>query len=168
MNQDIAFVCYYKKNYPYKFELVTITPRDVGDGTVLGFAQSIDIKEFQCQSKENLEQIIITMFGGQVAEEIIFNNTYTGVTSDLKQASTIARAMITQYGMNDKLLYSNNKNELSEEERNAVENILQECKEKCRALLNENKHLLIKLARTLVTEMTLTRNEVLAILELNH
>lgn len=155
-----------QKNYPYQFELVTITPRDCGDGTVLGFAQNFQKEEFKCDSKENLEQMIIVSFGGQVAEELIFNEIYNGVSSDLHHASKIARAMVTQFGMVDNLLYTNNSGELSLLEREAIEKILKECKEKCKQLLLENKHLLKILAENLLIKKTLTRNEVMHILQL--
>lgn len=156
-----------QKNYPLQFELVTINPRDNGDGTILGFAQHFYKDEFRNLSKENLEQNIIVAFGGQVAEELIFNETYTGVTSDLQNASNIAKAMVTQYGMSENLLYFNNQNELTLIEKEAIEKILKDCREKCKKLLIANKELLTKLANALLIKKTLKRDEVITLLALN-
>jgi ATP-dependent metalloprotease FtsH len=157
-----------QKNYPMQFELVTITPRDAGDGTYLGFAQNFYKEEFKSLSKENLEQLIIVSFGGQVAEELIFNETYNGVTSDLNHASNIARSMVTQYGMAENLLYFSNDLKLSEQEKEAVEKILKNCRDKCKELLTANKHLLEKLSQKLLREKTLKRNDVIALLEIEN
>lgn len=157
-----------QENYPREFELVTITPRDIGDGTVLGFAQNFNKEEFTCFSKENLEQLIIVSFGGQVAEELILNESYNGVSSDLINASLIAKSMVINYGMADNLLYSHNLHELSILEREAIEKILKECKEKCTQLLMLNKDLLEILAKQLLIKKTLNRNEVLDIIALHN
>jgi cell division protease FtsH len=156
-----------QKNYPFEFELVTITPRDIGEGTVLGFAQYFNKHEFNNLSKENLEQMIITCLAGQTAEEIIFGETFDGVTSDLRHASSIARSMVTQYGMSENLLYFSNQNELTPIEKEAIEKILKDCKEKCRKLLIENKELITRLANELLTKKTLKRHEVNTILRPN-
>lgn len=154
-----------QKNYPRIFELVTITPRDAGNGTILGFAQNFDKEEFQSYSKENFEQFIIVSLGGLVAEEIFFNESFDGVGSDLMHASSLAKAMVKKFGMTDTILYSGGEDELSLIEREMVEKILFDCKAKCKELLLNNKNLLEKLANELFIKKTLTRNEVYKIIK---
>jgi ATP-dependent metalloprotease FtsH len=154
-----------QKNYPRIFELVTITPRDAGNGTILGFAQNFDKEEFKSYSKENFEQLIIVSLGGLVAEEIFFNESFDGVGSDLAHASSLARAMVKKFGMTDKILYSSGDDELSLIEREVIEGILFDCKAKCKELLLNNKNLLEKLANELFIKKTLTHDEVYKIIK---
>ena len=77
---------------------ITIIPRTSG---ALGYTMQVDEKEHFLMSKEELENKIATFTGGRAAEELIFHSSSTGATNDIEQATKLARAMITQYGMSD-------------------------------------------------------------------
>lgn len=77
---------------------ITIIPRTSG---ALGYTMQVDEKEHFLMSKEELENKIATFTGGRAAEELIFDSCSTGASNDIEQATKIARAMITQYGMSD-------------------------------------------------------------------
>ncbi len=92
---------------------VTIIPR----GRALGITMSLPERDKYSQSKLELESMLAVMFGGRIAEELVFGpeNVTTGASNDIKQATKIARAMITEYGFSDKLgplRYSENEEEV--------------------------------------------------------
>ena len=78
---------------------ITIIPRTSG---ALGYTMQVDDGEHYLMSKEELENKIATFTGGRAAEELIFHSITTGASNDIEQATKIARAMITQYGMSDR------------------------------------------------------------------
>ena len=77
---------------------ITIIPRTSG---ALGYTMQVDEKEHFLMSKEELENKIATFTGGRAAEELIFKSITTGAANDIEQATRIARAMISRYGMSD-------------------------------------------------------------------
>ena len=77
---------------------ITIIPRTSG---ALGYTMQVDEKEHFLMSKEELENKIATFTGGRAAEELVFNSITTGAANDIEQATKIARAMISRYGMSD-------------------------------------------------------------------
>lgn len=77
---------------------ITIIPRTSG---ALGYTMQVDEGEHNLMSKEELENKIATFTGGRVAEEIIFHSITTGASNDIEQATKLARAMITRFGMNE-------------------------------------------------------------------
>lgn len=77
---------------------ITIIPRTSG---ALGYTMQVDEKEHFLMSKEELENKIATFTGGRAAEELIFHTITTGASNDIEQATKIARAMISRYGMSD-------------------------------------------------------------------
>lgn len=77
---------------------ITIVPRTSG---ALGYTMQVDEGNHYLVSKEELENKIATLTGGRAAEEIIFNSSSTGASNDIEQATKLARAMITRYGMSD-------------------------------------------------------------------
>ena len=77
---------------------ITIIPRTSG---ALGYTMQVDEKEHFLMSKEELENKIATFTGGRAAEELIFHSVTTGASNDIEQATKIARAMISRYGMSD-------------------------------------------------------------------
>lgn len=77
---------------------ITIIPRTSG---ALGYTMQVDEKEHFLMSKEELENKIATFTGGRAAEELIFKSITTGAANDIEQATKIARAMISRYGMSD-------------------------------------------------------------------
>ena len=77
---------------------ITIIPRTSG---ALGYTLQVDEGEHNLLSREELENKIATLTGGRVAEELVFHSITTGASNDIEQATKVARAMITRYGMSD-------------------------------------------------------------------
>ena len=77
---------------------ITIIPRTSG---ALGYTMQVDEGNHYLMSKEEIENKIATFTGGRAAEEVIFGSVTTGASNDIEQATRLARAMITRYGMND-------------------------------------------------------------------
>lgn len=77
---------------------ITIVPRTSG---ALGYTMQVDEGNHYLMSKEELENKIATLTGGRAAEELIFNSASTGASNDIEQATKLARAMITRYGMSE-------------------------------------------------------------------
>lgn len=78
---------------------ITIIPRTSG---ALGYTMQVDSGEQVLQSKEDLFNRIVTLTGGRAAEEIVCNTVTTGASNDIEQATKLARAMVTRFGMSDK------------------------------------------------------------------
>lgn len=150
-----------QKDYPYEFDTVTIIPRDQGEGSiVLGFARFFKKVDLQTLSKEDLKKLIISLLGGYTAETIMYNgNIDDGAVSDLNRATVIAQKMVKSFGMTETLFSSNEK--LTEKEQASVEEILQECKNECKKLLEEHIVIFKKLAKELINKKTLTKEELL-------
>ncbi|MDL2324496.1 ATP-dependent zinc metalloprotease FtsH [Ruminococcaceae bacterium OttesenSCG-928-A16] len=77
---------------------ITIVPRTSG---ALGYTMQVDEEEVNLLSKEEAYNKIVTLTGGRSAEEVVFNTFTTGASNDIEQATKLARAMITRYGMSD-------------------------------------------------------------------
>ena len=77
---------------------ITIIPRTSG---ALGYTMQVDEQEHFLLSREQIENKIATFTGGRVAEELVFHSITTGASNDIEQATKLARAMITRYGMSD-------------------------------------------------------------------
>ena len=75
---------------------ITIIPRTSG---ALGYTMQVDEGNHYLMSKEELENKIATLTGGRAAEEVVFGSVTTGASNDIEQATKLARAMITRYGM---------------------------------------------------------------------
>ncbi len=78
---------------------ITIIPRTSG---ALGYTMQVDEEERNLMSKEEIENKIATLTGGRCAEELIFGSVTTGASNDIEQATKLARAMITRFGMSDR------------------------------------------------------------------
>lgn len=78
-------------------EKITIVPRTSG---ALGYTMQVDAGNHYLMSKEEMENKIATFTGGRAAEELVFGSITTGASNDIEQATKLARAMITRYGMN--------------------------------------------------------------------
>ena len=79
---------------------ITIVPRTSG---ALGYTMQVDEGEHYLMSKEELANKVATLTGGRAAEELIFGSVTTGASNDIEQATKLARAMITRYGMSTQL-----------------------------------------------------------------
>ena len=78
---------------------ITIVPRTMG---ALGYVMQVPEEEKYLNTKKELEAMLVGYLGGRAAEEIVFNTVTTGAANDIEQATKVARAMITQYGMSEK------------------------------------------------------------------
>ena len=77
---------------------ITIVPRTSG---ALGYTMQVEEGNHYLMNKEELENKIATFTGGRAAEEVVFGSVTTGASNDIEQATKLARAMITRYGMSD-------------------------------------------------------------------
>lgn len=157
---------------------ITIVPRTMG---ALGYVMQVPEEEKYLRKKEELISKIVTLYGGRAAEEIIFGDVTTGASNDIEQATSIARAMITQYGMSDKFgliglesvqnryldgrTVMNCGDRTESEVDQEVMTLLKECYDKAYQLIDEHKEVLHKLAAYLVERETITGKEFVKIFE---
>ena len=155
---------------------ITIVPRTMGS---LGYVMQVPEEEKYLMSKEELLTRITTLFGGRAAEEIIFKSITTGASNDIEKATSLARAMVTQYGMSEKFgliglesvenKYLDGRTVLNcgdateAEIDQEVMRILKECYEKAVELLSGNREALDKLAAYLIEHETITGKEFMKI-----
>ena len=153
---------------------ITIIPR----GNAGGYTMMTPKEEAFNYTKNELLESICGLLGGRVAEEITFGEVTTGAHDDFKKATKIARSMVTEYGMSNlgpMMLeepdgntflgrdYTKNRNisdtvahEIDEEMRSIINN----CYEKTKKIITENKDLLALIANTLLEEETITKEEI--------
>ena len=157
---------------------ITIVPRTSG---ALGFTMQVEDGDHTLMTKEEILAKIATMTGGRAAEEVVFNSITTGASNDIEQATKMARAMITRYGMSDEFdmvametvtnQYLGGDAQLScsaetqrEIDRKVV-NVVREQHEKARKILDENRAKLDELSQYLYEKETITGEEFMRILE---
>lgn len=158
-------------------EKITIIPRTSG---ALGYTMQVSEADTYLLSKEELENKIATYAGGRAAEEIVFNSITTGASNDIEQATKIARAMITRYGMSDDFgmvametvnnqylggdtsLTCSSKTQ-AEIDKKVVE-LVRKQHEKARQVLTENRDKLDRLAKQLYEKETMTGAEFMEIM----
>ena len=87
-----------KQSHSAPVQKITIVPRTSG---ALGYTMQVDEDNHYLMSKEEIENKIATFTGGRAAEELIFGSVTTGASNDIEQATKLARAMITRYGMSE-------------------------------------------------------------------
>lgn len=167
-----------KQSHSAPVQKITIVPRTSG---ALGYTMQVDDKNHYLMSKEEIENKIATFTGGRAAEEIIFGSVTTGASNDIEQATKLARAMITRYGMSDDFgmvaLETVNNQYLGGDaslacsaetqtliDKQVVELIKKEY-EKAKNILTENRSKLDKLAQFLYEKETITGEEFMEILE---
>ena len=156
---------------------ITIIPRTSG---ALGYTMQVDEGEHNLMSKEEIENKIATFTGGRVAEELIFHSITTGASNDIEQATKLARAMITRYGMSEEFgmvaleTVSNqylggdtslacSQDTANEIDRKVIETVKTQY-EKAAKLLTENMAKLHELAKYLYEKETITGEEFMQIL----
>ncbi len=161
---------------------ITIIPR----GQAGGYTMMTPKEETFTSTKEELLEAISGLLGGRVAEELTFNEITTGAHDDFKKATKIARSMVTEYGMSklgpmmleepsgNTFLgrdYTKNRNisdivahEIDEEMRS----IINDCYDKTKKILKENKELLDLIANTLLEEETITKEQIDYLVEHGH
>jgi len=157
---------------------ITIIPRTSG---ALGYTMQVEEGNHYLMTKEELENKIATYAGGRAAEEIMVGSISTGASNDIEQATKLARAMITRYGMSEKfdmvaLETLNNQYlggdtslacsvETQTEIDHQVIELVKKQHDKARQLLLENKEKLHELAQYLYSKETITGDEFMRILE---
>ena len=156
---------------------ITIIPRTSGS---LGYTMQVDSGEKNLMSKEEILTRIATLTGGREAEKLVFNKITTGASNDIKEATKLARSMITQYGMSDQFgmvaLETVNNQYLggdtslacspatSEEIDKEVVKIIGEEARKAGEILKANREKLDELSSFLLEKETITGEEFMAIL----
>ena len=79
---------------------ITIVPRTMG---ALGYVMQVPEEEKYLNTKKELDAMVVGLLAGRAAEELVFDNVTTGASNDIERATKIVRAMITQYGMSEKI-----------------------------------------------------------------
>lgn len=155
---------------------ITIVPRTMG---ALGYVMQVPEEEKYLMSYDEMITRIVTCLGGRAAEKLIFDSVTTGASNDIEQATKVARAMVTQYGMSDKFgliglesienRYLDGRAVMNCSDKTAAEvdqeviRILKECYDKAEALLSDNLDVLHKIADFLIREETITGKEFMRI-----
>lgn len=156
---------------------ITIIPRTLG---ALGYTMQVEEGDKYLMTKQEIENKIATFTGGRAAEEIVFGEITTGASNDIEQATKLARAMITRYGMSEEFdmvametvnnQYLGGDTSLAcsadtqkEIDRRVVE-LVREQHEKAKKILLENREQLEKLAEYLYEKETITGDEFMRIL----
>lgn len=155
---------------------ITIVPRTMG---ALGYVMHTPEEEKFLNTKKELEAMIVGMLGGRAAEEIVFDTVTTGASNDIEQATKVARAMITQYGMSERFglmglesiqnRYLDGRAVLNCGEATAAEidqevmKMLKAAYEEAKRLLTENREALDKIAAFLIEKETITGKEFMKI-----
>ena len=155
---------------------ITIVPRTMG---ALGYVMQTPEEEKFLNTKKELEAMLVGALAGRAAEEIVFDTVTTGASNDIEQATKIARAMITQYGMSDKFgliglesvqhRYLDGRPVLNCGEATAAEidsevmAMLKAAYEEAKRLLTENREALDKIAAFLIEKETITGKEFMKI-----
>ena len=155
---------------------ITIIPRTMG---ALGYVMQVPEEEKYLMSEKQIREELVTMLAGRAAESIVFDSVTTGASNDIEQATKLARAMITQYGMSEKFgliglttvedQYLGGRATLNCGEATAAEidqevmKILKAAYDQALALLADNRDCLDKIAAFLIERETITGKEFMKI-----
>ena len=165
------------QNHSAPVQKITIVPRTSG---ALGYTMQVDEGNHYLMTKEELENKIATYTGGRAAEEVVFQSVTTGASNDIEQATKLARAMITQYGMSEEFgmvaLETVNNQYLGGDASLAcsaqmqakiddrVIALVKQQHEKATKILEDNRQKLDELAKYLYEQETITGEEFMKIL----
>ena len=155
---------------------ITIVPRTMG---ALGYVMHVPEEEKFLNTRKELEAMLVGYLGGRAAEEIVFDTVTTGAANDIEQATKVARAMITQYGMSDRFglmglaetqnQYLDGKAMLNCGDSTATEidhevmKLLKTSYDEAKRLLSENRDVMDKIAEFLIQKETITGKEFMKI-----
>ena len=155
---------------------ITIVPRTMG---ALGYVMHVPEEEKYLNSQKELRAMLVGYLGGRAAEEIVFNSVTTGAANDIEQATRLARAMVTQYGMSEKFglmglaaqqdqyltgrTVMNCGDATAAEVDNEIMRILKEAYDEAKRLLNENREVMDQIAEFLIEKETITGKEFMQI-----
>ena len=156
---------------------ITIVPRTSG---ALGYTMQVEEGNHYLMTKEELENKIATYTGGRAAEEVVFGSVSTGASNDIEQATKLARAMLTQYGMSEEFdmvaletvsnqyLGGDASLACSAETQTEIDRqviaLVKQQHEKARKILMENREKLVELSEYLYQKETITGEEFMRIL----
>ena len=151
---------------------ITIVPRTMG---ALGYVLQTPEEEKYLNTKKELEEKLVVYLSGRAAEDIVFDTITTGAANDIEQATKLARAMVTQYGMSEKFglmglattrsMYLENGVDMNCGDETAtavdeeVQRMLKDAFEKSKKLLREHRDALDKIAEYLIEKETITGKE---------
>ena len=155
---------------------ITIVPRTMG---ALGYVMQVPEEEKYLNTQKELEAMLVGYLGGRAAEEIVFDSVTTGASNDIEQATKVARAMITQYGMSKKFglmglatqenQYLNGRAVLNCGDNTATEvdhevmELLRVSYEEAKRLISNHRKALDKIAAYLIRKETITGKEFMII-----
>jgi len=155
---------------------ITIVPRTMGS---LGYVMQVPEEEKYLMSQDEILTRIVTLFGGRAAEKLVFDSITTGASNDIEKATSLARAMVTQFGMSEKFglmglesvenKYLDGRSVLNCSDTTAGEidkevmKILKDCYNKAEQLLSGNRDVLDKIAEHLILKETITGEEFMRI-----
>lgn len=155
---------------------ITIIPRTMG---ALGYVLQVPEEEKFLNTKSELEAMLVGLLAGRAAEELVFGNITTGASNDIERATSIARAMITKYGMSDKFglmglateenqylegrMVMNCGDDTATEIDKEVMKLLKVSYDKAKKLISENREALDKIADFLIQKETITGKEFMRI-----
>ena len=170
-----ALITALKKN-AVPIQKITIVPRTMGS---LGYVMQVPEEEKYLMSKDELLARLVTFLGGRAAEEIVFDTVTTGASNDIEKATSVARAMITQYGMSEKFglmsletvenKYLDGRTALNCSDSTAAEvdsevkDLLKKCFEEAKALISENRPALDAIAEYLFEKETISGKQFMEI-----
>ena len=155
---------------------ITIVPRTMG---ALGYVMHVPEEEKYLNTKKEIDAMLVGYLAGRAAEELVFDTVTTGAANDIEQATRVARAMVTQYGMSEKfglmglatqenqylsgrvVLNCSDKTEAEVDEE--VMQILKRAYEEAKRLLSENREAMDKIAEFLIEKETITGKEFMKI-----
>lgn len=166
-----------KQSHSAPVQKITIIPRTSG---ALGYTMQVEEGNHYLMTKEEIENKIATLTGGRAAEEVMFGTTSTGASNDIEQATKLARAMITRYGMsqdfdmvaletvNNQYLGGDTSLACSAQTQREIDQKVVELVKaqhaKALQILTENRDKLDQLAKFLYEKETITGEEFMAIL----
>jgi len=155
---------------------ITIVPRTMG---ALGYVMHVPEEEKFLNTKKEIHAMLVGYLAGRAAEEIVFDTVTTGAANDIEQATRLARAMVTQYGMSDKFglmglatqenQYLTGRTVMDCGDATAAEvdqevmRILKEAYDEAMRLLSENRDVMDKIAEFLIEKETITGKEFMEI-----
>ena len=156
---------------------ITIVPRTMG---ALGYVMYVPEEETYLKSRQELDDMLVSLLGGRAAEQIVFGNVTTGAENDIEKATAIAKAMVTKYGMSSRFglmglattedqyltgrTVMNCADETAAQVDQEVKEILNTSYEKALEMLNQNRDVLDKIADFLINRETITGKEFMEIL----
>ncbi|SFR63929.1 ATP-dependent zinc metalloprotease FtsH [[Clostridium] aminophilum] len=156
---------------------ITIIPRTMG---ALGYVMQVPEEEKYLNSEKELHAMLVGFLGGRAAEEVVFGSVTTGAANDIEKATSVARQMVTRYGMSKKFgligletienQYLSGRSQLNCSDATAAEidkeviRILKECYAEAKQILGDHREALDKIAAHLIEKETITGKEFMKIL----